>query len=202
MVIVKCQEARNLVRKTPKIELEDQKIKRTDGYLDADKKELERIIEVYNNCNLKSRHHEIVWQIIKEIHKRLDFDDPSRSWIEIVGLVMDSFNIFDSEGRRMVWSMEEEELRRKKAHMLRYIDEVLLNVLFVVLHSGRGFFDLETRKMEMNLDKDFEVFTFEIIQKMLGAVKMAVGGIMKFDPIKLDLDGKLIDAEQMKKKYE
>jgi hypothetical protein len=50
--------------------------------------------------------------------------------------------------------------------MLRYVDEILMNVLFVVLHSGRGFFDLETRKMNIkmvNRDDDFEVFTFGII---------------------------------------
>jgi len=95
MAILKCQEARNLVRKTAKIEVDDNIISRTDEYLDADKRELERIIKVYNKCNLKSRHHEILWQIIKEMHKRLDFDDPSRSWIKIVTMVMDNFNIFD-----------------------------------------------------------------------------------------------------------
>jgi len=51
--------------------------------------------------------------------------------------------------------------------MLRYVDEILMNVLFVVLHSGRGFFDLETRKMNINKaidsDNDFGVFTFGII---------------------------------------
>lgn len=40
MVILKCQEARNLVRKTPVIHLEDQKIKRFDGYLEDDMEEL------------------------------------------------------------------------------------------------------------------------------------------------------------------
>lgn len=72
----------------------------------------------------------------------------------MVTMVMDSFNIFDENGKRLS-KMEETVLRRKKAHMLRYIDEVLLGVLFVVLHSGRGFFDLETRKMTMQLGEDF-----------------------------------------------
>ena len=63
---------------------------------------------------------------------------------------MDKFNIFDDRGNRQ-WSLSQEEMRTKKAHMLRYIDEVLMNVLFAVLHSGRGFFDLETRKMKMNI---------------------------------------------------
>lgn len=66
--------------------------------------------------------------------------------------------------------MDQEELRTKEAHMLRYIDEVLMNVVFVVLHSGRGFFDLETRKMVMNFREEFEVFTFSIIQEMLKAI--------------------------------
>lgn len=34
---------------------------------------------------------------------------------------------------------------------------------------------------------------------MLEAVKLAVGGIMKFDPIKLNLDGKLVDFRQLQK---
>ena len=205
MTLFKCQEARNLVRKPAIISLDsDQKIQRIDEYLKADLKELKMIIKVYNKTNIKSIHHEILWQIIKQIHVRLDFDDPSRNWVKIIKMVMEQFNIFDSKGKRMK-EMEVGESRRKKAHMLRYVDEILMNVLFVVLHSGRGFFDLETRKMNIkmvNRDDDFEVFTFGIIQEMLDAVKKAVGGIMKFDPTKLNHDGKLIDHTKMKENAE
>lgn len=46
--------------------------------------------------------------------------------------------------------METQERKAKKAHMLRYVDEVLMSVLFSILHSGRGFFDLRTRKMNID----------------------------------------------------
>ena len=37
---------------------------------------------------------------------------------------------------------------------------------------------------------------------MLKAVKLAVGGIMKFDPIKLNLDGKLFNFGEMDRKLD
>lgn len=90
MTLFKCQEARNLVRKPAIISLDsDQKIQRIDEYLKADLKELKMIIKVYNKTNIKSIHHEILWQIIKQIHVRLDFDDPSRNWVKIIKMVME-----------------------------------------------------------------------------------------------------------------
>ena len=61
MALMKCQEARNLVRKTPSITVDgDQKIKRVDGYLDRDGQDLGTLIDIYNECDIRTRHHEIL----------------------------------------------------------------------------------------------------------------------------------------------
>lgn len=84
--------------------------------------------------------------------------------------------------------------------MLRYVDEILISLLFAVLHSGRAFFDLKTRKMKVKVGEELVVYTFGFIQEILIAIKAALGENMQTDQTKLDRDGSLMNMESVEKK--